>query len=590
MGKARTFGWIQDASNLGSLCDVVAALLPGTAQNAAVLRRVERFVPNEALRESLCALLVSGGPYPYALLKGTGAGCQLTEQQNEELLGRTPEEARRIAHRGGRGNAACSGITQASLTAQDGRPYQSDWAAESYLRLAVTLGLLTYDGERDEVRVSAAGVTVAQGGAAEVRRTMTAVLLTYPPAVRILELLGEGPATKFELGGRLGFQEAGFTSVDQGLFLAYCAACPPGERAGARNNFEGTADKYARMICSLLQQLGLVEAAPCDRQEVYGGRIYTMALTRYSLTALGVKQLRDCKGNSRHRRPPKSVPYTMLATKAPDRMFLRFRRAQLLRCLSGGRERTLAQMQAFLAEEQVRASEQTLQDDLEGLRRMGLEIVCRGGAYRLADQVINLTIPESRVAKPEISERKERLRGQLERVDHRYLQLIDLGVSGGRQGKDRDYEIVTAELLGRELGLGGLHLGGANRPDVIASWGRFGLIVDNKAYEAGFTISAHQKDEMVRYIDDNRFRDARRNPNCWWEQFPEEADTFFFLYVSSGFRGEYQRALADIAYRTGTHGAAITSENLLLLAERLKEGTLTTDDLPALFRDEEIRF
>jgi hypothetical protein len=588
MKKEPIFGWIQDASSLETLHDVVAALLPGTFAHGRTLERIRRLVTDEALREELAALLEAGGPYPYRLLRGRGADCQLTVKENMELLGRDEETAEAVVEKGGRGNAACTGIIQAALTAQNGRPYQSDWAAESYLRLGVTLGLLDWDGEKQLCRVSPTGELLARGSEAEARRAMVDALASYPPAVRILELLAQGGRTKFQLGGQLGFAEAGFTSVDQGLFLAYCAACPTGERAAARSNFEGTADKYARMICSMLQKLNLVESSSREVTEHYGGRSYTAALPVYTLTALGSKLLRDIGGNSSHKRRPKSVYYSMLATRAPDHDYLRYRRAKLIELLQGS-GKTVEQLQKKLADEGLKLSPETILDDMEGLGRIGLTVEQAKGSYCLADKIVNLQLPDHSPLRPEITDIKDRLRTELKLVDHKYLQLVDLGVSGGAGGKDREYEIVTAELLAQEMGLGSLHLGGANRPDGVAWWKNRGIIIDNKAYRNGFAFSAHLKDEMVRYLEDNSFRDPVRTPNRWWEAFPLEVDTFYFLFVSSSFRGEYDKALENISYRTGVPGGGVSSEDLLLLAEKIKAGELTHEAFFDRFRNDLIR-
>ena len=40
-----------------------------------------------------------------------------------------------------------------------------------------------------------------------------------------------------------------------------------------------------------------------------------------------------------------------------------------------------------------------------------------------------------------------------------------------------------------------------------------GFIIDTKAYEKGFSITSHQRDEMSRYINDNQKRDSNINPN-----------------------------------------------------------------------------
>lgn len=85
------------------------------------------------------------------------------------------------------------------------------------------------------------------------------------PACRILQLLSEqGHLTKFEIGRQLGFiGEAGFTSVSQSLYVGGIdTATTPTERTEIRQNFEGSSDKYARMIAGWLCQIGWVAKVP----------------------------------------------------------------------------------------------------------------------------------------------------------------------------------------------------------------------------------------------------------------------------------------------------------------------------------------
>ncbi len=77
---------------------------------------------------------------PYSLQRGSGSSNQLTVAENIEMFGYREEEAERIVRKGGRGNAACSGIGQAAVPAQknmpngEKKPYQSDWSTDSFIR------------------------------------------------------------------------------------------------------------------------------------------------------------------------------------------------------------------------------------------------------------------------------------------------------------------------------------------------------------------------------------------------------------------------------------------------------------------------
>ena len=75
---------------------------------------------------------------------------------------------------------------------------------------------------------------------------------------------------------------------------------------------------------------------------------------------------------------------------------------------------------------------------------------------------------------------------------------------------------------------------------------------------------------MRRYVDENNKRDAKINPNKWWENFPKLLNRFNFMFVSSEFNGQFEEKLSNIANTTGINGAAMNVVNLLLFAENIK--------------------
>lgn len=177
--------------------------------------------------------------------------------------------------------------------------------------------------------------------------------------------------------------------------------------------------------------------------------------------------------------------------------------------------------------------------------------------------------------KSEVSVFKDYLRTHLTHVDHRYLILVDLGFDGS---SDRDYEMKTAELFTAELGFMGARLGDTRKPDVCVYHGANGLIIDNKAYGKGYSLPIKQADEIYRYIEENKERDARLNPNQWWKVFDESVTHFRFAFISGSFTGGFKDRIELISMRSGICGAAVNSVNLLLMAEELKSGRLDYEE------------
>ena len=127
--------------------------------------------------------------------------------------------------------------------------------------------------------------------------------LSYPPVIRILNLLKEqGHSTKFELGKNLGFiGEAGFTSIPQNIWVAsYCDETNPTEKSKIRSDEEGSSDKYARMICKWLCDIGWVKKTPKTVNEIYGEKHYSCKIGQsYVITLKGLQNLKRSYGKSK---------------------------------------------------------------------------------------------------------------------------------------------------------------------------------------------------------------------------------------------------------------------------------------------------
>lgn len=568
----RTFGWVQEASVVASLKDVVSIFVPNSIINKLLKEdKIPRLVSEEDGRDEFIKLLNQKNiiiPYTYLKGKGVRAG-------------------------GTRATAPCSGIVQAALRGQR-REYQSDWPADSYLRWAISVGFLDYERENDTCSISTLGLRYVNAtSTSEEERVLTEAFLSNPPVVRVLSLLDKYEhLTKFEIGSQLGFVgEGGFTSVPQRLVIQ-ALVDEPEERTKILQDVEGTSDKYARMICSWLIQLGWVQQVDKEVTEKFGLKEYTETITQsYMLTLKGRTAIKRAYGISSTRRVNKIVLWEMLATKPSDKKYLRSRRALTIKYINQ-RHRTLEEIQNFLGEKGFEETISTIEDDLKSFEQIGLDVRVVENKFKMMDDIVGLSIPtpeESEVfSKSNITEIKDRIREKLIALPHKYLALIDLSYDGKA---NRDFEIQTVELLTEELDFEGIRLGESRKPDGIIYLNKNGMIIDNKAYSSGYSLPMPQADEMIRYIEENKVRDKSQNPNEWWKHFDTGVVDFNYAFVSSQFISGFKDRLEYIASRTSVNGGAINSANLLLFAEELKAKRLSYEDSFKLFnKNDEVSF
>ncbi len=554
----RTFGWVQEAYTILNLKNVVRVFVPNSPINLSLKKdKVPRLISKENGAEDMIRFLDTDPIcVPYVLLKGKGTPKGYT-----------------------RSNAPCSGIIQAVLKGQR-KEYQSDWPADSFLRWAISIGMLDYDRDNDSCSISELGFSyaISKDGSDEEYEILTQAFLSYPPFCRILNLLSNGQVmTKFEIGSQLGFVgEAGFTSIPQHLILqGLREAATPEERNKLLSDTEGTSDKYVRTICAWLKGMDWVIQLPKTVSANINGNEYSDTITQaYQLTLKGKKIAKHTTGASKYKRIDKRVLWDMLATKPSDRNYLRNRRTYLIQYLSSS-YRTLDEIKAHLASKLMVEDIDTISDDIKGLVNIGLNVSKNGDKYKIMDTIIGLAIPniaKNVVEKSDLTALKDVIRKQLIHIDHKYLVLIDLGFDGNA---DRDYEIETADLLTNELDFKGGRLGDTRKPDVCVYHGKKGLIIDNKAYGKGYSLPIKQADEMARYLEENQKRSKTLNPNEWWKIFDDNVSEFNFAFVSGEFIGGFRDRLQNISQRSNVKGAAINSVNLLLLAEEIKSGRLS---------------
>lgn len=566
----RTFGWIQNPSSTSKLRDILGLFVPGSDFHKYMVNEKLPFLAsaklfnNPNLYLEFQKILRTNKPIAYDILKGKGACGE------------------------SRANAKCSGLVQAAITGQqyknyivDGKeirikkPYTDDWTADGFLRWAVSLGFLDYDYSNDTCSITKLGISLVMSQTpGEMNAILGKAFLSYPPVCRVLYLLfSQGHLTKFEIGSQLGFtDEAGFTSFPQNIWVqAYEESNSDEERKTLRTDTEGSSDKYARMICGWLEAIGWVRKRPKTVKETIGSKDYTCVIaSAYEITIDGIINYHTAIGTKQ----PKIVYREMLASKAPNANYLRMRRSLILEYLSSHHQQSIDDISKYLISKKIDEKYLTIQDDINGLINIGIDIDYNGKYYNLNDKIEKL-IPYSKSVVKETTDSvviKDRARLRLHNINHKYLTLIDYAFSG--KSNCTEFEIYTIDLLVNELSFNGVHLGGTRKPDGIIYESNKGVIIDNKAYSKGFTITRYMADEMTRYIQENNDRNPERNDNVWWLNFDKKVNHFNFVFISSLFKGDIVHMLNNIKQSTGVEGCVLTAENLLYFADAIKGGKM----------------
>lgn len=591
----RTFGLVQDPGDFGNLKRVVQVFDEKSKMHHELKEIIiPKLVEEEYIRKRLLmALDVRPLKISYKDLVGTGCS------------------VRKLAK--------CNAIIQATVPGQQ-RPYIADWPADNFVRWAHALGFIEYDYYKDTFMITEKGLEYSKCEDGEYvnsrkyecsdeeKEILIDSLLSYTPAVRMLELLADGEVkTKFELSKEFGFiGEDGFTRYPQNILLKSLVAENGLKKARVLNsNREGSADKYARMICGWLEKVEMVKTVGKKFKIDYKGEIKEARIGHaFEITDKGLEALRLAKGKTRMARTHKNVWWEMLCSaKGSDRNYIRTRRAHILRILMSNNLVTVDRINSELSSLGFKEINETIVNDIKGLINIGIDISCERNGYRLNDYIQGNFIPrlqEKELVKSETAEIKEMLEKELKYVPTEYLELVDLAFNNNKKPMmTRDgsevlgniyFEMRTMELLS-ECGFDSFHLGGSRRPDGVASCKKYGIIIDTKAYANGFSVQINEADKMQRYIEDNIERDEVREPNKWWKQFPEDLDKFYFLYVSGRFVGGFEEKLQRLKNRTDVDGAVINVVNLLRLADRIMGGKLTLEEFgEKYFNNGEINF
>lgn len=572
--NTRTFGWVQNPSNFDSLKKVVA-IFDNTSEIHTELKnkKIKKLVEErDGQKELISALEANPLKIKYCNLVGTSF---------------TP-----------RSSARCNGIVQATVKGQR-KEFIDDWSADNFVRWAHALGFIKYNYDTDTFQITGMGRNYvhSEEGSHEESMILEEAMLSYPPVARVLTLLSNGEhLTKYEIGKKLGFVgEAGFTSLPLNVLIMTLATTDePKEKNKIKTDWDGSSDKYARMISGWLVKLGLLVQRPKLVTVDVGDELYSETIGHaYMITDKGLKAVRKLLGVNKVARISKNVFWEMLATKGIDKNYIRTRRAYILKILiESNKILTLDNIKDKLKLFNINETITIIKDDINGLINIGINIKSETRGYKIYDSINDFIIPKIKDGddiKSNISLLKDELRGQINHISHEYLSLVDLAFDSKQ---NRLFEMKVLELLVNEYRFKGKHLGGSRKPDGIVYSttldNNFGIIVDTKAYSHGYSLPISQADEMERYIRENANRDEKVNPNKWWENFPEEVKKYYFVFISGSFKGKFEEQLRRLSMTTGIVGSAINVVNLLLGAEKLKSGEITIKELErAMFNNSE---
>lgn len=562
----RTFGWVQDPSDFESLIKVVSIFdNKSETHKELVNEKIDRLIEER-----------DGKSYFLEVLNSIPLKIKYADLVGTSFIPRS--------------SARCNGIVQATVKGQV-RDFISDWPADNFVRWAQALGFIKYNYFDDSFEITEEGLNLTGAKTIEEKEDILIdSLLSYPPAVRILNLLSDGKVkTKFELGKNLGFiGEDGFTSIPQDVLIMTLATTEDTkERNKLRTDTEGSSDKYARMIAKWLSKLGLLVQVAKEVELNIGGKNYKEKIGQsYMITAKGIQSLNKVNGRSRHKRISKNISWEMLATKGTDRNYIRTRRAliikSLIECKSG---LTLEKIRDKLEIQTISELFTVVKDDIDGLINIGLNIEKIGEKYYFNDEINDFIIPIiENSEKSEFTQEKDNLREKLDTLSHEYLSLVDLAFDSQQ---NRLFEMKTVELLTKECNYKGVHLGGSRKPDGIIytenSTDNYGVIIDTKAYSNGYNLPISQVDEMVRYVEENNKREKERNSNEWWKEFGDNINKFYFSFISGKFIGNIEEKLQRITIFTNVYGNAMTIITLLYLANEIKANRLKTMEVVKYF-------
>ena len=575
--KIRTYGWIQNPSSFQSLKKVVQIFDTASQHYQNLKDNLINSIYNEVIRNNLKDKLINNeNEFTYLELVGTSKNKQ----------GKPPSS---------RKDAVADALIQISIEPQQikstGKTWTDNWTADGFLRWAVSFNFIKVDREKDTFSITEKGLAFSQANDEEQELDiLRTALLAYPPATQILSLLEENGdyCTQYYLGSKLGFRgEKGFTSYNEDIMYDWLASSSAVEKKKIKSDIEGTSDKYARGICNWLKNVGFVQTKQVKRKFQNGQE---ESLQGYKITGRGIIALHRSMGHSSNQRIEKFIMWEFFATDGHNRDYIRSRRANIVKLLIS--TISFKNLVSEMRNNGFQDPEDIFLSDIDGLRLFGLRIELKNNKFRLLDKICDFSIPKLNLTeelRDKVIEEQKAIFLQKTKLPLSYIELLEIARDGKRS---RDFELITMELFKNIYKINARILGGARKPDGVLYMPEFGVIVDTKAYADGYSKSIAQADEMIRYIEDNKRRDPSRNSTKWWEHFPTSipANNFYFLWVSSVFVNKFHEQLSYTAQETQTVGAALSVEQLLLGADSVLKGNLTTEKFIDSFKNQEIVF
>lgn len=578
----RSFGWVQNPSDFNKLKKTVEIFDCNSEQYNLLKYKLvaENLYHFKHIQESLQKKLNnSEEEFTYSELVG----------KNLDLNGKTPKS---------RKDSVPNALIQISLESQSsktrGKNFTDEWSSDGFLRWAVSLNLVKHNRNTDTFKITEKGKSfINTETEEEMNQILKEMLLSYPPATRVLNILDKhSNVTKFFIGNRLGFKdEPGFTSYSEDLMIEWIKSSEnKKEENKIRNDVEGTADKYARMICGWLKKVGFINQKSSQYTSSIDGNRKVTGFLEYSITGKGKHALKQSQGNSSNSKIIKFLLWEFLAVKGAGKNYTRTRRATILKFLENSI--SFKSLMNHLKQQGFNESMDIIKNDIEGLNNIGIRIELNDTTVKLLDNINNFEIPDVDINLTV----KERNNLKLKEffisettIPSRFIVLLDIAYDGSA---NRDFEIMTSELFRDVYKLNTKHLGGTRKPDILIWSKEYGVIVDTKAYSKGYKKNISEEDKMVRYIEENTRRNKNDNPNEWWEIFDKRisSDNYFYLWISSEFVGRFEEQLKGTATRTNTNGASLNVCQLLMGGHLVQIGELSVTSIPTYMNNMEIKF
>ncbi|EGQ1611844.1 TPA: restriction endonuclease [Staphylococcus pseudintermedius] len=578
----RSFGWVQNPSDFNKLKKTVEIFDCNSKQYNLLKEKLveENLYHFKNIQESLQKKLNNNDEeFTYSELVG----------RNLNVNGKTPKS---------RKDSVPNALIQISLESQSsktrGKKFTDEWSSDGFLRWAVSLNFVKHNRKTDTFKITEKGTSfINTETEEEMNQVLKEVLLSYPPATRVLNILdNHSNVTKFFIGNRLGFKdEPGFTSYSEDLMIEWIKDSEDKkEENKIRSDVEGTADKYARMICGWLKKVGFVNQNSSQYTSSIKESRKVTGFLQYSITGKGKHALKQSQGNSSNSKSTKFLLWEFLAVKGSGKDYIRTRRATLLKFLENST--SVKSLMNHLKHQGFDESIDVIKNDIEGINNIGIRIELNDTSVRLLDKINDFEIPNidmNLTSKEKSNLKLKEFFISETAIPNKFITLFDLAYDGSA---NRDFEIITSELFRDVYKLNTKHLGGTRKPDILIWNKEYGIIADTKAYSKGYKKNISEEDKMVRYIDENIKRNKNDNPNEWWKIFDKNISSanYFYLWISSEFVGKFEEQLQGTVTRTNTNGASLNVYQLLMGAHLVQIEELSVNSIPAYMNNMEIKF